>query len=95
MPACTDLEHMRGIRQVLVKNWIDLGRMRITCQDGHVKLHGTITALFGSNINCTAEQASRIVDMISQLPQTATIDFDGLKLNGGTPVTSAVVHGND
>ena len=94
MPAKNDLQHMRGIRKILVKHWIDLGRMRINCRDGHVELGGTITPLFGSNPDFSAEQIGQLIAHIRKLPDTATIDFSELKFNGGTNVTSAAAAGN-
>ena len=88
------LQHARLIRQILVKHWVDLGRMRINCLDGHVILRGTITPLYGANGVISGEKVVEIIANIRNLPETIAVDFCELKFDNGTSVISAVADDN-
>jgi hypothetical protein len=48
MKALTDLDINREIRKVLVKHWIDLGRLSIRTSRGRVMIHGLLDRIAGS-----------------------------------------------
>lgn len=55
-----DLDINRGIRSILVKHWIDLGRLSVRSTDGKVYVRGALTKIGG----VTEELSSPIVQAI-------------------------------
>ena len=48
MKAATDLDINRSVRRILVKHWIDLGRMSVRTTSGVVYLYGRLQRLPGA-----------------------------------------------
>ncbi|MDD4869079.1 MAG: hypothetical protein PHR77_00865 [Kiritimatiellae bacterium] len=49
-----DLDINRGIRTVLVKHWIDLGRLSVRSSDGKVWIRGALLRIAGVNEELSA-----------------------------------------
>ena len=47
MPVSTDLDLSRAVRRLLVKHWIDLGRISVRCTSGRVHLYGRMQRVAG------------------------------------------------
>ena len=47
MSTVTDLEINRHIRRILVKHWIDLGRLAVRTTGGHAAIHGVLQRVEG------------------------------------------------
>ena len=62
MPPPSDLDINRGVRRVLVKHWVDLGRLSVRSTQGAVMLYGVLQRVSGRNDDLTP----RIVDTIFQ-----------------------------
>lgn len=50
MPTVSDLEVTRGVRRLLVKHWIDLGRISVRTTRGNVYLYGNLRRLADHDI---------------------------------------------
>ena len=48
MALPTDLDINRGVRRILVKHWIDLGRISVRSQQGRVLLRGRLLRITGT-----------------------------------------------
>jgi len=66
--AQTDLEINRNIRRVLVRHWVDLGRLRMSCANGRICIRGVLlkipgqgsTALAPANVDTIFQDLKRI-----------------------------------
>jgi hypothetical protein len=47
MNAQTDLDVARGVRRIMVKHWIDLGRLSIRSTGGRVSMYGLLQRISG------------------------------------------------
>ncbi|MDA1044858.1 MAG: hypothetical protein O3C57_06500 [Verrucomicrobia bacterium] len=47
MPVSNDLELTRTVRRMLVKHWIDLGRISVRCTSGRIHLFGRLQRIAG------------------------------------------------
>ena len=54
MVTPNDLETNRGVRRILVKHWIDLGRLSVRTINGNVVLYGRLQRLTGSQGDLTS-----------------------------------------
>jgi len=75
MTAPADLEVVRGVRRVLVKHWIDLGRLSIRSSSGHVMVFGMLQRIEGVQEKLTT-------------PIVETIMYDMKRMNGVRRVTA-------
>ena len=66
----TDLDINRAVRTVLVKHWIDLGRLSVRSSDGKLYIRGSLNRIAGIN----EELTSSIVDaMFAEIKRIKTI----------------------
>ena len=87
LPA-PDLQINRAIRQVLVRHWIDLGRLTLATRNGSVLLAGAMNRLSGSREGELGDpEASAIVAEIRSLPGVRRLTLTLAGWNGET-------HGN-
>ena len=59
--AQTDLEINKNIRKVLVRHWVDLGRLRMSSAGGRIYIRGLLTKIPGQG---TTDLATANVDAI-------------------------------
>jgi len=45
--AQTDLDINRNVRRVMVRHWVDLGRLRLSCTNGRISIRGTLLKVPG------------------------------------------------
>jgi hypothetical protein len=63
-----DLDINRSVRKVMVKHWIDLGRIWVRCANGRVHIHGTLARITGVGEDLTPAIVSTMFDEIERLP---------------------------
>lgn len=88
-----DLEINRHVRRVLVRHWIDLGRLSFRCVNGVVWLRGSLQRLFGVKEALTGTIIDSIFHEIANFPGIKRIhaEFDNWRYDGaqwysvGTP----------
>lgn len=68
-----NLNQSRAVRRILVKHNIDLGRLRMRCDNGKVKLSGALTCLYQSSKTVTQQTATEIITEIKKLPETTAV----------------------
>lgn len=86
MSNVSDLDINRGVRRVLVKHWIDLGRLSVRSTNGKVyiygrlqRLPGTEGNLMGTTVDSMFYQIKRIGGVTSVNPHLENwTDDDGL-----------------
>lgn len=69
-------ELYRGIRSILARHYIDLGRLRITVSPACVRLHGEMFRLPGLSVSLGAEMVQAIFREIERLPNLRRLVVD-------------------
>jgi hypothetical protein len=85
MTAPNDLDINRCIRKVLVKHWVDLGRLFIRTTRGKVTVHGILDRITGTKENLTPAIVEAMLNEIERIHgiERLTIDFVNWKKNQG------------
>ena len=80
-----DLEVMRQARKVLVRHWIDLGRISLRSTGGTIRVRGTLARLPGYNDELIAPVVDAMFNEISRIRGVNRImaDLDGWDCDGG------------
>lgn len=94
-----DLEINRRVRKVLVRHWIDLGRIGIHSANGSLTLRGTITCLAGVSQELDAsglENIFREINRIENVKRVSTqfenwVEMDGTWKKVEKPSSSIIV----
>jgi len=68
MNTPTDLDINRSIRRIMVKHWIDLGRIAVRSSRGMVTIHGILRRIPGTEQELTTPIVERIFYDIGRLP---------------------------
>jgi len=86
MIAPNDLDINRSIRKVLVKHWVDLGRLFIRSAHGKVTIHGTLDRITGTKEDLSPVLVETIVNEVQRLHgvERLTIDFVNWKKHQGS-----------
>jgi hypothetical protein len=69
-------ELYRGIRSILARHYIDLGRLRITVSHACVRLHGEMFRLPGLSVALGGEMVQAIFREIERLPHMRRLEVD-------------------
>ena len=67
MKEISDLDINRGIRRILVKHWVDLGRISVRTTQGRIRIHGFLQRIPGRNEALTIPIVERIFYDISRV----------------------------
>jgi hypothetical protein len=80
-------ELYRGIRSVLARHYIDLGRLRITVSPSCVRLHGEMYRLPGLSSALEADLVQSILREIERLPhlRRLVVDLDNWRRSDEDP----------
>ena len=76
MTAVSDLDVNRQIRRVLVKHWLDLGRLSIRTSSGHVTIRGFLRRIPGSQGELTANIVESIFAEINRIKDVGRCTVD-------------------
>lgn len=71
-----DLDINRSVRKVLVKHWIDLGRIWVRCTNGRVNIHGSLNRITGVGEELTPAILSTMFDEIERQPGVRNIKVE-------------------
>jgi len=71
-----DLRNNRGIRTVLVRHWIDLGRVNISSVSGRVIIRGTMQLLRGVKHELDAQMMENIHREIRRISEIKRLNFE-------------------
>lgn len=64
----TDIEINRQVRQILVRHWIDLGRLSIKTVDARVVMRGSLQTIGGVTPPFTGESVAVVLSEIRSVP---------------------------
>jgi hypothetical protein len=62
-----DLDINRGVRSILVKHWIDLGRLSVRNNDGKLYIRGALVRISGAGEDLTTPIVSAIFEEIGRI----------------------------
>ena len=71
-----DLKAMRQVRSVLVKHWIDLGRLSLRCTSGVLQIRGSLMRLAGMKDPLTSAIVQTIFTDIKRVREIKRIQPD-------------------
>ena len=71
-----DLKAMRQVRSVLVKHWIDLGRLSLRCTSGVLQVRGSLARLSGMKDPLTSAIVQTIFTDIKRIREIKRIQPD-------------------
>ena len=74
--AQADLEINRNVRRVLVRHWLDLGRIFIRSTNGHVSLRGSLSRIHGMNDPINSATVDTIFTEIKRVRNVKNISPD-------------------
>ena len=63
----SDLDINRAVRRVLVKHWIDLGRVAVRASQGRLAIYGDLHSLPGTKQRLRPESVKAIFDEIQRI----------------------------
>lgn len=69
-----DLDINRMVRTILVKHWIDLGRMSVRSSGGKLWIHGSLQRIAGVNEQLTAPLVDEMFKEISRIKSIKTVN---------------------
>lgn len=73
MTRQSDLDINRNVRKLLVRHWIDLGRLSIRCFDGILSIHGTLQRIPGMHEELTSPIVEAMFAQIKRTPNVRRI----------------------
>jgi len=68
-----DLDINRGVRSILVKHWIDLGRLSVRSTDGKVYVRGALTRIGGVSEDLSSAIVENIFSEIKRIREVKQI----------------------
>lgn len=71
-----DLEINRNIRRVLVRHWIDIGRLAIHSTEGRVRIHGLLQPISGMTSDFDQKNVENIVNEIERTKEIKRIYYE-------------------
>ena len=71
-----DLDINRSIRRVLVRHWIDIGRLTIQSSDGRVRIRGLLQLISGTKTDLEQKNVENIVNEIERTKEIKRIYYD-------------------
>jgi len=85
MKSQADLQIARHIRRVMVRHWIDLGRMSIRSQGGRIMIYGMLQRIAGVNEALTTPIVEAIFQQIKKIKgvRSTSIHLDNWTNKGG------------
>lgn len=86
MTTPSDLEINRNVRRVLVKHWIDLGRIAVHSSTGRLSMHGRIQRIDGRSEPLVVATLDNIMAEIRRIPGVRRIvpHFDNWQYENGS-----------
>ena len=73
-PTLSDLDINRAVRRILVKHWIDIGRVAIRTSNGRIAMFGTLQHLPGVRNELRAENVKALFDEISHINSISRVN---------------------
>lgn len=71
-----DLEINRSIRRVLVRHWIDIGRLTIHSTEGRVRVRGLLQPIAGTNSDLEQKNVENIISEIERTKEIKRIHYE-------------------
>ena len=68
-----DLDINRGVRRIMIKHWVDLGRLSIRSMGGHVYLRGVLQRISGKMEELTAVLVDKIFYDVGRIPGVRSV----------------------
>jgi hypothetical protein len=80
-----DLDINRSIRKVLIRHWIDLGRLSVRTSRGKAFIHGSLHRIYGMNEQLTTPIVESIFSEIRRIKDLlqSIVEFDNWTNAGG------------
>jgi hypothetical protein len=80
-----DLDVNKSIRKVLIRHWIDLGRLSVRTSKGKAFIHGSLHRIYGMNEELTTSIVESIFTEIRRIKNLANmhVEFDNWTDAGG------------